>query len=120
MKNEKINVHGYGKDVKDLLYVEDLVDLIIKVIDSDINDGIFNVGSGKKITLLEIVKKIVNLCGSGRFEPVPFPKKLINFELGSFYFDISKVKKTFGWHPKTPIDKGLMATIEFHKSKWKK
>ena len=120
LMNQKIHVHGYGKDVKDLLYVEDLADLMIKVIGSNVNDGIFNVGSGKKITLLNIVKKIIVLCGSGSFESVPFPKESIGFELGSFYFDISKVKNTFGWAPKTSVDEGLRETIEFYRSRGKK
>ena len=115
LKNERFYVNGYGKDMKDLIYIDDLIDLIIKVIESDVDEGAYNVGSGEKIRLIDIAKKIVNLCGSGSFEAVPFPKETERFELGSFYFDISKVKKEFKWKPKTSIDSGLKKMIVEYK-----
>ena len=115
LENEEFGVNGYGKDIKDLIYVEDVVGLIISILESETEEGIFNVGSGKKIKLIEIAEKIVKLCGSGSFKPVPFPKELANFELGDFYFDISKAKKAFNWSPKTKIHEGLKKTIEFYR-----
>ncbi len=115
LKNEEFHVNGYGKDIKDLVYVQDAVELIVKILDSGIEEGAFNAGSGKKIRLIEIAKKIVKLCGSGSFKAVPFPRELAKFELGDFYFNITKVKKSFNWSPKTKIDEGLKKTIEFHK-----
>jgi UDP-glucose 4-epimerase len=114
-KNEMIYVNGYGKDVKDLIYVGDVADLITTIIESEINQGTFNIGSGTKISLLEVTKKIIKLCGAGRYTTVPFPKEIEKFELGDFYFDISKVKKTFKWKPKTSINVGLKKTIQFLK-----
>lgn len=115
LKNEKFYVNGHGKDLKDLIYIEDLIDLLVKIIESDVMEGTFNVGSGKKIKLIDIARKIVKLCGSGSFEARPFPKGIKPFELGSFYFDISKVKKAFNWKPKTDIDAGLKKVIESYK-----
>lgn len=116
INNEKFYVYGYGKNIKDLIYIEDLVELIIKILDSEEKEGIFNVGSGEKIELIDIAKKIVELCGSGNLEAIPFPKEIVKFELGNFYFDISKVKKTFDWEPKTKIEEGLKNTINFYKN----
>ena len=109
--NEEFYVNGYGEDIKDLIYVDDVVDLIIKILDSNVEEGIFNVGSGKKIKLIDIAKKVVKFCNSGSFKAVPFPEKLAKFELGSFYFDISKVKKNFKWEPKVSIDEGIKKMI---------
>jgi UDP-glucose 4-epimerase len=117
LKNEKFEVNGYGKDLKDFIYIGDLVYLIIKIIDSDIKDGIFNIGSGEKVKLIEIAEKIIKFCGSGSFESVPFSKKDKAFELGSFYYDISKAKNTFNWEPKTKIDDGIKRTIGHFKGK---
>lgn len=114
--NEEFYVNGYGRDIKDLIYVDDVVDLIIKILESDVEEGVFNAGSGKKITLIEIAEKIVKLCRSGSFKAVPFPKDILKFELGSFYFDISKVKKTFKWEPQINIEEGIKKTMEFYKS----
>jgi len=115
LKNEKFYVNGFGEDIKDMIYIDDVIDLLVNVIDSNIQEGIFNVGSGKKVKFIEIAKKIVELCGSGSFETREFPEEIAKFELGNFYFDISKVKKTFKWEPKINISKGLKKTIEFYK-----
>lgn len=115
MQNELFYVNGFGKDIKDVLYIDDAIDLIIKILESDIKEGDFNAGSGNKIKLIEIAEKIVYLCGSGSFEAVPFPKNTEKFELGSFYFNISKVKKTFKWEPKTKLGDGIRKTIDFYK-----
>lgn len=117
LKNEEFHVNGYGKDIKDLIYVEDVIDLIVLVLESEIEEGAFNAGSGEKIRLTEIAEKIIKLCKSGSYKPVPFPEELVNFELGGFYFDISKAKKAFNWSPKTKIEEGLKKTIEFYRNK---
>jgi len=116
LKNEKFYVNGYGKDIKDLIYIDDVIDLIIKILNSNIKEGIFNVGSGEKVQLIDIAKKIVKLCNSGSFEAVPFPEDLVNFELGSFFFDISKASKEFDWKPKISLDEGIKRVIDFYKN----
>ena len=115
MQNEMLYVNGFGQDIKDIIYIDDVANLIIKILESKIDKGIFNVGSGQKVKLIEIAEKIVKLCKSGSFKAVPFPPNLEKFELGSFYFDISKVKKTFNWEPQTSIEEGIKKTVEFYK-----
>lgn len=115
MKNEAFQVNGYGRDIKDFVYIDDVVDLIIKVLKSNVNDGTFNIGSGKKTRLIDIAKKIIKICGSGHYKTVPFPKDIEKFELGDFYFDISKISRQFKWKPKIDLDDGIKKTIEFYK-----
>ena len=112
LNNERFYVNGYGKDIKDLIYIDDLVDLIIRIIESKVNDGIFNVGSGEKARFIDIADNVVKECGSGSFKAVPFPKDLEKFELGSFYFDISKAKRAFGWNPRIKMKEGIRRMVE--------
>ena len=113
LNDEEFQVNGYGKDLKDFVYIDDVVDLIIKVLQSEVKEGIFNVGAGKGTSLIRIAKRIVKICGSGSYKAVPFPKSIEKFELGSFYFDISKVKRQFKWKPRIGICHGLRKTVEF-------
>jgi len=115
MRDEVFYVNGFGQDVKDVIHIDDVVNLIIKILESEVEEGVFNVGSGKKIKLIEIAEKIVKLCKSGSFKAVPFPPSIEKFELGNFYFDISKVKTVFKWEPKINLDDGIKKTIEFYK-----
>ena len=116
LKNNEIMVNGYGKDFKDFVYIDDVVDLIIKVLKSGVREGAFNVGSGKKIRLMEIVKKIIKICEAGKYKSVPFPKDIVKFELGSFYFDISKISRQFKWKPKISLNDGIKKTIMAYKT----
>lgn len=115
IKNEKFQVNGYGRDIKDFVYVDDVINLIIKILKSNAKGGTFNIGSNKKTKLIDIAKKVVKLSKSGSFKAVPFPKDIQNFELGSFYFDISKVSRQFKWKPKIDLDEGIKRTIEFYR-----
>ena len=116
LNNEKFRVNGYGKDIKDLIYVDDLVELIVMIIESKVNYGVFNVGSGERVKFIDIARKVVEKCKSGSFKAVPFPKNLEKFELGSFYFDISKVKRAFGWKPKIKMKEGIKKMVEYYKN----
>jgi len=119
LQGEEFRINGFGKDRKDLIYIDDLVDLIVKVMDSKVEEGTFNVGSGKGIEFLEIAKRVVAVCKSGTFKAVPFPKELERFELGSYYADISKVKRAFRWAPKTPLEEGLKKIAEHQRKRMK-
>ncbi|MBI2654871.1 NAD-dependent epimerase/dehydratase family protein [Candidatus Woesearchaeota archaeon] len=111
LNSEEFYVNGYGRDIKDLIYIDDLVALIIKVIESKVDGGIFNVGSGERIRFIDIARNVVNECKSGSFKAVPFPEDLKKFELGSFYFDISKAKKAFGWEAKIKMKEGIKRMV---------
>jgi len=115
LKNQQFKVNGYGNDIKDFIYVGDVVDLMVKILNSDVAKGTFNVGSGNKIKLIDVAKKIIKMCSSGSYKAVTFPKDIEKFELGGFYFDISKVSKQFKWKPKISLDKGIMMTINHYK-----
>lgn len=94
-----------NKDSKrDFLYVDDFVDLILKVKEYDSKFEIFNVGSGESHSFVEIAEKIESMA----------TKRLnIRYESDAQSFisdiraDISKIKDRTGWHPKVKFDDGL-------------
>jgi len=115
LRGETFKVNGYGEDTKDLIYIDDVVEAILSLIKSPIRNATYNVGSGIGLKLVEISKMIIGECGSGNLELVPFPDNLVKFELGSFYFDISKIKNDLGWEPKINIKEGIKRMVEWHK-----
>ena len=56
-KNQTINIFGKGLDIRDHLYIDDLIKIISKSILKKIH-GIFNIGSGKSYTFMNVIKKI--------------------------------------------------------------
>ena len=76
---------------------------------------IFNVGSDKHISILQLVKELIEVAGSGRWEFAPFTPERKAQEPGDFYSDITKIKKIVGWQPKTSIREGLAKAVAYYR-----
>ena len=93
-----LTVVGNGKQTRDFTYVTDVVSAIIKSSNSKIKGEIFNVGSGKTIS----VNRIINILGGKK---VRIPKR--PGEPDCTYADISKIKKILKWKPLVSIEDGI-------------
>jgi len=104
-----------GRQSRDFLYIDDLVDGIIKILikEDNLSGEIINLGSGKPTKIKKIIKNVVNLVGSGKpiFGKVRFRKDEIN----KLYPNLNKAKKLINWAPKTDLNLGLKKTISFYK-----
>ncbi len=105
-----VEVWGTGSPMREFLYVDDLSNAIMFLINNNITQGLLNVGSGKEITIKELVEKIkivVNFQGEIVFNkdyPDGNPKKLI---------DSSKINE-LGWKPTVNIEEGLKQTYDWY------
>ena len=105
-----VEVWGTGSPMREFLYVDDLSNAIMFLINNNITQGLLNVGSGKEITIKELVEKIkivVNFHGEIIFNkdyPDGNPKKLI---------DSSKINE-LGWKPTVNIEEGLKQTYDWY------
>ncbi len=103
-----------GKQLRDFLYVDDLTNLVLKIIKKkNISSGIYNVGYGKPKKVREIINKLVKFSRGGR--PRFGAIKMRKDEIKRLYPKIGKVKNYFNWQPKIGIDEGLKRTISFYK-----
>ena len=101
-----------GKQIRDFCYVEDTITAIIKALKvSNINGEIFNIGSGKPITIRKIIEKVCSITKNG--EPLYGEIKSRPGENKALYADISKAKNNLHWEPKINIDTGLKKTIDW-------
>ena len=113
--NETIKVFGDGKQVRDMNYVGDVVDGILASAASDKTNGeVYNLG-GQTIELLPLAKMVVDICGSGKYQLVPYEKEFKKVEIGSYIANIKKIKETTGWEPKVSLEDGLKRTIKYYK-----
>ena len=81
----------------------------------NIEPGIYNVGSGKPISVKKIIKIINKSIGKGT--PIFGSARMRQDESKYLFPDISKVKKSFKWSPKINLLKGIKKTVLFYKSK---
>ncbi|MCJ1704793.1 MULTISPECIES: NAD-dependent epimerase/dehydratase family protein [unclassified Rathayibacter] len=102
-----IPMHGDGTQTRSLLFVDDLVDGILRMADSK-DSGPINLGSVDELELGEIARRIVALVGSDseiHYEPRPIddPERRKP--------DITKAREILGWQPTIPLEDGLARTI---------
>ena len=111
LKNEPITVYGDGTQTRSFCYVDDLVDGVIKMMNSpDDFTGPVNLGNPEEYRIIDLAEKIIDLTGSKskiKFKPLPEddPKKRKP--------DITLAKEKLNWEPKVPVEEGLKKTIEY-------
>ncbi len=116
LKNEPILIYGSGKQTRCFCYVKDVVQAITDLMDSSSADGsVYNVGSTEEISIESLADKIIELTNSKS------EKKYISYEqaygqpfddMARRVPDISRIKQTIGWSPKTSLDETLRKIIE--------
>ena len=110
LENKEFNISS-GTQLKDFLYIDDLIEAIFLCLDADqsLNGKIFNIASGQPISIKELVRVIQALCqgGSANFGARHLPAKE-NFEL---YGDITSANDHLGWKPRTSLENGLDKVI---------
>ena len=113
LKEEDITVYGDGRQTRSFCYVEDLVDGLIKLMNSPDNfTGPVNLGNPNEFSMLELAEKVVKLTGSKSkivFNPLPQDDPMQRKP------DISLAWKSLGWEPKVPLEKGLKKAIGYFK-----
>lgn len=114
--NETIQVFGDGQLKRDFLYVDDCVDaLLMSAAKEDAYGQIFNVGVDKPVTFIELVKTIIDISKSGKWEFAPFSPERAAQEPGDFFSDITKIKKHVGWSPKVSLKSGMEFTVKYYR-----
>jgi UDP-glucuronate decarboxylase len=106
-----ITVFGDGLQTRSFCYVDDLVDGLIRLMDtSDKITGPINIGNPKEFTILELATMVINLTGSQsriihRARPQDDPQQRRP--------DISKANDVLAWAPQTGLSDGLVNTIAY-------
>ena len=109
LKGEDITVYGDGSQTRSFSYVQDTVNGIVSLMESEHND-VFNIGNPTEITINELASKIIEITNSN--------SKLINKDLPQDdpkqrKPDITKAKTLLNWEPKVKLEDGLTQTIDW-------
>ena len=109
--NQPITVYGNGNQTRAFCYVDDLVEAIIRFMESSGDfTGPLNLGNPKEFTILELARRVIDLAGSSSsvmFKPLPSDDPVQRRP------DISLAQKTLDWSPHVELDDGLRKTIEY-------
>ena len=113
LRGEDITVYGDGNQTRSFCYVDDLIDGIKRLLDSDEPEPV-NLGNPEEISILDFAKEILKLTGSKSriiFHSLPQNDPKVRQP------DITKAKKVLGWEPKVSRQEGLRRTLQYFEEK---
>ena len=107
-----LEVHGDGSQTRSFCYIDDMVEGLLLLFRSRLS-GPFNLGNPEEVSILELARRIIRLCGS--------PSGIVHVERppqdpGRRRPDISRIRRELGWQPRVPLDEGLRKTIEYYRA----
>ncbi len=108
-------INGTGKQTRDFVYVDDVVEAIMVTLGEDIQ-GTFNVGTGQEATVNECYGIIKELTNSSCKDLYGAAKKGEQFRS---VLDVMKLREEFDWDPQVSFPEGLKMTVEFFKAQGK-
>lgn len=117
LDGEEILIFGDGNQLRDLTYVDDVVEAFLLAGGSDAANGeVFNLGGLEPISLRELTQILVELSKSpGGYRLAPFPDENKAIDIGSYYADYSKIRRVLGWEPQIALREGLERTVAFYR-----
>ena len=113
LRGEDITIFGSGQQTRSFCYVTDLVDGIIRLMDSNVNDPV-NIGNPHEMTIEQIAREIVRLTGSKSklvYRPLPEDDPKVRQP------DITRARTLLGWEPKVGLEEGLQKTLDYFRDK---
>jgi dTDP-L-rhamnose 4-epimerase len=99
-----------GGQLRDYIFIEDVIDFLMGMLDHDAT-GVYNLGTGKPTSVMDIVNILIDITGSD-----VQPRVIGDYRLGDNrhdFADISKLKRYTDFEPKWDIRKGLKKLVEW-------
>lgn len=101
--DKELVVWGSGKPMREFLYVDDMADACIFLMEQGISEGLFNVGTAEDVTIREVTETVMSVVGfDGEIvfdtsKPDGTPRKLLNVDR----------MRELGWQAKTSLRDGI-------------
>jgi UDP-glucuronate decarboxylase len=111
LRGRDITVYGDGRQTRSFCYVDDLVDAIIRLMETaDAVTGPINIGNPAEFSIRELAEIVIDATGSrSRIVSRPLPAD----DPRQRQPDIAKARQVLGWTPRTPLKEGLSRTIAY-------
>jgi UDP-glucuronate decarboxylase len=114
LKGKPLTVYGDGRQTRSFCYVTDLIEALIKMMNTEGFIGPVNLGNPGEFTILELAEKVIRLTGSSSgivHNPLPQDDPARRCP------DISLAEAKLDWRPKVGLDEGLAATVDDFKKR---
>ena len=117
VEGREIQVYGDGSQLRDFVFVDDVVDACLRAGATDaVNGAALNVGGTEPISHRDLVQLLLDVAGSGSVRYVDWPEEKKAIDIGSFYSDSTKFSTSVGWSPRVSLEDGLRASVDYYRA----
>ena len=107
---ESVPIYGDGSALRDFTYVDDLVDGLVRGLDTDLGFAILNFGAGRKISVLEVVKALEQELGiQARIEWLPRQTG----DVPRTWAEIGAAREALGYDPRVSFEEGVARFVRW-------
>ena len=110
LNHQPLQVFGDGSQTRDFIYVSDVVDTTVAALERNLRSRVFNIATGKEVTILELAKTMHRITKSRSNLGVSPPR---TGDVARSVADITKARNELGLIARTPLGDGLSATIRW-------
>jgi len=111
LEDKPLTIHGSGEQTRCMIYIDDLIEACIRVLNLNINGTTINIATEEEISVNQMAQAILSLTGrpADQYVHVPDrPGQIMKEEI-----DISMARFLLGWEPRTFFDTGLEETLSW-------
>lgn len=103
--------YGHGEQVRDFVFVDDIVDIDLFFAVGPVRRGIFNAGTGQARSFNAIAQTLIRLLGQGRIEYIPFPENLRGKYQSFTQAEVAGLREAGYAKPFTSLEEGIAKTL---------
>ncbi len=109
-REEPIPIYGDGTALRDFTFIDDLVDGLVRALDNDLGFAILNLGAGRKVSVLEVVKHLEQRLGvTAEIDWQP-PQ---TGDVPRTWADIGAAREALGYSPRVDFETGIQRFVEW-------
>jgi len=114
LKGKPLTLYGEGSQTRSFCYVDDLIEGLIRLMNTEDLHQPVNLGNPGEFTIKELASEVITVCGSdSKFEYLPLPAD----DPRQRKPDISRAQSLLGWNPTIALRQGLERTVDDFKNR---
>ncbi len=114
LSGETLEIYGDGKQTRDFIYIDDLVNAVLLSAEKEVGGEVFQIATSQETTVGEITEKLVNILEAKGIEGIEVKNTEVRLgDVKRNFSDTSKAKRMLGWQPMMNQDEGLKTTIDW-------
>ena len=117
LRGQPLTLYGEGQQTRSFCYVDDLIEGLIRLMNSEALHVPVNLGNPGEFTIKQLAEEVIKACGSkSDFTYLPLPPD----DPRQRQPDITRAQTLLGWNPTIPLHEGLRRTVEDFKTRVKR